>query len=147
MLTINTIISYTIIIMVCFSLARFLHKILKRVFQDLQLKTVSKLVPIIIENSIYIITVSYIIIDLGIHNVVFNIILWFILTLILINTITFLYNNIPNLLHRPKLKIGKQKWTHVEIKHSKTEKILVPNRIIGSTFPIEKLNPKSQPES
>ena len=147
MLTPNTIITYILILFAGFSLARLVSKFLKRLLQDLQLPTLATVISNIVEYSFYCVVIIYFLVDLGIQNIIFNLILWFILTLVLINSIMYVYNNTANIFSRPQVSIGKRKLTHVEICLNKHEKVLVPNKIIGSKFPIEKLNPKSLPES
>ena len=143
----NSLITYTILLFAGFSIARLLAKFVRRLSQDFQIPNVGRGISIVIEYSIYVTVILFILIDIGIQNIVFNLIVWFLLTLLLINTVAYCLNNIQNILTRPKTKFGKQKLTHVVVKLNNHEKLLVPNKIIGSTFPTEKLNPKSQPES
>ena len=143
----NSLITYTILLFAGFSIARLLAKFVRRLSQDFQIPNVGRGISIVIEYSIYVTVILFILIDIGIQNIVFNLIVWFLLTLLLINTVAYCLNNIQNIITRPKTKFGKQKLTHVVVKLNKHEKLLVPNKIIGSTFPTEKLNPKSQPES
>ena len=144
---VNQIILYLILLFAGFSIARLLAKFVRRLTQDFQIPDIGRGLSIVIEYSIYVTVILFILTDIGIQNIVFNLVVWFLLTLLLINTVAYCLNNIQNIITRPKTKFGKQKLTHVVVKLRKHEKLLVPNKIIGSTFPTEKLNPKSQPES
>jgi len=146
-MSINNVITYIIIFLAGFSLARLFSKFLRRLLQDFQLPTIARVISSVIEYSMYIIILAYILINIGIQNIVLSLLIWLICTLLLINIITYAYNNLSNIFTRPKVSGGTKKLTHVEFVLGKHEKMLVPNNIIGSEFPIEKLNPKSQPES